>query len=165
MLVAISFIGSHFIASSAQAEVNIAVIDVQAAMLSSEHAKAKIAELKKEYAPANKEINDLAKEIQKIQAKMEQDAAVMSDTEKRKIQKEVEDKAVDYQFQVKKLQKGQQESQQELMAELGPKLEAAIKAVIEEGTYSLIIERKAAIFVGPEHDITKKITEKLNLTP
>ena len=64
---------------------------------------------------------------------------------------------------MKKLQKSQNESQQELLAELGPKLEEAIQAVIKEGDYGLILERRALIFAKPEYDITKKVTEKLNL--
>ncbi len=150
-------------AQLASAETKIAVIDIQAAILGSEQAKERIAELKKEYAPEQNEIKALAQAIQNLQKKMEQDAAVMSESEKKKLAKDVEDKAVDYQFKVKKIQKSQNESQQELLAELSPKLEQAIQAIIGEGTYSLILERRAAIFVAPEHDITKKVTEKLNL--
>lgn len=157
------FVCSLFGAQLATAQANIAVIDVQAAILSSEEAKERIAELKKQFAPDQNEIKELAQDIQKLQAKMEQDAAVMSESEKKKLSKEVEDKAVDYQFKVKKLQKSQNESQQELLAELGPKLQEAIQKIIGEGTYSLIIERRAAIYVSPDHDITKKVTEKLNL--
>ena len=74
----------------------------------------------------------------------------------------MEDKAVDYQFLVQKLQKSQNESQQELLAAMNPKLQAAIKEIIDEGTYNVIIERRSAIFVSPDLDITKKVTEKLN---
>jgi len=149
--------------SMAMAEVKMAVIDVQAAILSSEQAKEKIAELKKRYAPDQNELKNLAEEIQKMQAKLEQDAAVMSESEKRQLGKDIEDKAVDFQFQQKKLQKSQQESQQELMGELSPKLESAIQSVIETGEYDLILERRSLIYAKPEYDITKKITEKMNL--
>ncbi len=150
-------------AQLAVAEGKIAVIDIQAAILGSEQAKERIAELKKEYAPDQNVIKSLAQDIQKLQAKMEQDAAVMSESEKKKLAKDVEEKAVDYQFNIKKIQKSQNESQQELLAELSPKLEEAIQEIISEGTYAIILERRAAIFVAPEYDITKKVTEKLNL--
>jgi len=157
------FLSGLFAGSMAMAEAKIAVIDVQAAILSSEQAKERIAELKKQYAPDQNELKDLAEQIQKLQAKIEQDAAVMSESEKKKLGKDIEDKAVDYQFNLKKLQKSQNESQQELLAELGPKLEEAIQAVIKDGDYGLILERRALIFAKPEYDITKKVTEKLNL--
>lgn len=147
----------------AMAEAKIAVIDVQAAILGSEQAKERIAELKKQYAPDQNELKDLAEEIKKMQTKMEQDAAVMSESEKKKLGKDMEDKAVDYQFKVKKLQKAQNDSQQELLAELSPKLQEAIQAIIAEGEYSIILERRAAIYVSPDYDISKKVTEKLNL--
>lgn len=157
--------GLAILAQFAYAQGNIAVIDVQAAILSSEHAKERIAELRKEYAPEQQEIKDLGQDIQKLQAKMEQDSAVMSESERRSLTKEIEGKATDYQFEVQKLQKAQNDSQQELLAELSPKLELAIKSLIEEGVYSIILERQAAIFVDKKHDITKLVTEKLNLTP
>ncbi len=150
-------------AQAALAEVNVAVIDVQAAILGSEHAKERIAELKKQYAPDQKEIKDLGVEIQKLQVKIEQDAAVMSESEKKNLGKQIEDKAVDYQFLAQKLQKAQSTSQQELMAELSPKLQQAIETIIEQGTYTVILERKSAIYVSPDYDITRKVTEQLNL--
>lgn len=157
------FFSGLFSTSLAMAETKTAVIDVQAAILSSEQAKEKIAELKKQYAPDQKELKDLAEEIQKMQAKIEQDSAVMSESEKRQLAKDIEDKAVDYQFKAKKLQKSQNEGQQELLAELRPKLESAIQSIIESGEYDLILERRSLIYAKPEFDITKKITEKLNL--
>ena len=150
-------------AQAALAEVKVAVIDVQAAILGSEHAKERIAELKKQYAPDQKEIKDLGVEIQKLQVKIEQDAAVMSESEKKNLGKQIEDKAVDYQFLAQKLQKAQSTSQQELMAELSPKLQQAIETIIEQGTYTVILERKSAIYVSPDYDITRKVTEQLNL--
>ena len=150
-------------AQAALAEVKVAVIDVQAAILGSEHAKERIAELKKQYAPDQKEIKDLGVEIQKLQVKIEQDAAVMSESEKKNLGKQIEDKAIDYQFLAQKLQKAQTTSQQELMAELSPKLQQAIETIIEQGTYTVILERKSAIYVSPDYDITRKVTEQLNL--
>ncbi len=150
-------------AQAALAEVKVAVIDVQAAILGSDHAKERIAELKKQYAPDQKEIKDLGVEIQKLQVKIEQDAAVMSESEKKNLAKQIEDKAVDYQFLAQKLQKAQNVSQQELMAELSPKLQKAIETIIAQGTYTVILERKSAIYVSPDYDITRKVTEQLNL--
>ena len=151
-----------FSIQSVKAEVTVAVIDVQAAILASDYAKERIAELKKQFAPEQQEIKELAQEIQKLQAKGEQDAAVMSESERKALAKSVEDKAVDYQFLVQKLQKSQNESQQELLAEMNPKLQLAIKEIIDEGIYNVILERRSAIFVSQDLDITKKVTEKLN---
>lgn len=155
-------VGGVFVVQAAFAVEKIAVIDIQAAILSSEQAKVKIAELKQETAVDQNEIKQLAEQIQALQAKMEQDAAVMSDAEKQKIAKEAQGKAEEFQFKRQKLQKIQNEAQQELMGEMSPKLEQAIQAILAEEKYTLILERRAAIWVGPDLDITKKVTEKLN---
>ena len=151
-----------FAVQAAFAVESIAVIDVQAAILSSEQAKVKIAELKKATSSDQNEIKELAQQIQALQEKMEQDAAVMSDTEKKNLSKEAQGKVEEFQFKRQKLQKAQQAAQQELMGEMSPKLEQAIQSILAEGEYSLILERRAAIWVSPELDITKKVTEKLN---
>ncbi len=151
-----------FAVQAAFAVESIAVIDVQAAILSSEQAKVKIAELKKATSSDQNEIKELAQQIQALQEKMEQDAAVMSDTEKKNLSKDAQGKVEEFQFKRQKLQKAQQEAQQELMGEMSPKLEQAIQSILAEGEYSLILERRAAIWVSPELDITKKVTEKLN---
>ena len=151
-----------FAVQAAFAVESIAVIDVQAAILSSEQAKVKIAELKKATSSDQNEIKELAQQIQALQEKMEQDAAVMSDTEKKNLSKDAQGKVEEFQFKRQKLQKAQQAAQQELMGEMSPKLEQAIQSILAEGEYSLILERRAAIWVSPELDITKKVTEKLN---
>lgn len=142
---------------------SIAVVDFQQAVLGSEQAKERIAEIKKQLAPDQNEIRTLGEQIQSLQAKAEQDDAVMSESEKKKLAKEIEDKMVDYQFLVQKFQKTQNESQQELFGELGPKLQQAIQAVIDEGKYDLVLRRDALVYVNAEVDITKKVTEQLNL--
>jgi Skp family chaperone for outer membrane proteins len=41
----------------------------------------------------------------------------------------------------------------------------AIQAVIEEGQYTLVLRSEAALHILPEHDITARVTEKLNQQP
>ncbi len=52
----------------------------------------------------------------KLQEKFNKDGDVMSDAEKRKLQKEIEDKQIEYQFRVNKLQKVVNERQQEILS-------------------------------------------------
>jgi len=146
----------------AWAEMKIAVMDANTAVLSSEIAKEKIAQIKKDLSADEKAITDLGKEIQTLQTKLEQDSAVMSDTEKKNVQREIEEKANTYQFKLNNYQTAAEEAQQKMLNELTPILQQAVTAVLEEGGYDLVVQRSAVIYAKDEYVITKQVTEKIN---
>ena len=148
--------------TAANADSGIVVVDVQTALLNTEIAKEKIAELKKKYAPDTNQLKQLGQDIQQLRQKIQQDAAVMSESEKRAIEIEAEGKIKEYQFKTQQLKNAQNSSQQELLVELKPKLDAALKKVIEQEKYTLILHRRATLYSAKTRDITNKITELLN---
>ena len=88
--------------------------------------------------------------------------AVMSDKDKRDLQKQGEGKVQEYNNLAQTVQKRTQEVQQELLERMIPKMEAVITDLQKTGKYDIILEKKSAIYTDPSVDITKKITEKLN---
>ncbi len=149
-------------AGSAFAEMKIAVVNVQRAIGESEEAKALIAKLESDLAPDNTAVKNLNSQINQLQEKFVKDGDVMSDPEKRKLQKEIEDKQGDYQFQVNKLQKVVNERQQDILGQMAPKLDAVLKDMIAKEQYDLVIHRQNVLYADPKHDITVQVTEALN---
>ena len=92
----------------AAAELKIAVLDTQRALVSSEEAKALLEQVQSELKKEEEEVNALGAEIQALQEKLQTDGEVMSPTEQRKAQTDIEDKRIDYEFLVNKLQKALQ---------------------------------------------------------
>lgn len=152
-------------AGTAFAEQRIAFVDADAAILNSEPAKDKIAELKKRMAPEQNKVKDLESTVRGLQTKLQQDAAVMSEAEKRDMANEIEIKAVEYQQRVKKLQETQVQSQQELMGELAPKFKNAVTELMEKGDYNVLLHLKAALIVDEKDNLTKRVTEIINANP
>ena len=149
-------------AGSAFAELKIAVVNVQRAIGECEEAKALIAKLESDLAADNTSVKNLNAQINQLQEKFVKDGDVMSDPEKRKLQKEIEDKQGDYQFQVNKLQKVVNERQQDILGQMAPKLDAVLKDIIAKDQYDLVIHRQNVLYVDPKHDITAQVTEALN---
>jgi outer membrane protein len=149
-------------AGSAFAELKIAVVNVQRAIGESEEAKALIAKLESDLAADNTAVKNLNSQINQLQEKFVKDGDVMSDPEKRKLQKEIEDKQGDYQFQVNKLQKVVNERQQDILGQMAPKLDAVLKDIIAKEQYDLVIHRQNVLYADPKHDITAQVTEALN---
>ena len=144
------------------AEMKIVVMDTQRALLESEEAQALLQQAQDELQTEENAVKTLGEEIMAIQEQLQKDGEVMSPTEQRKLQKEIEDKQIDYQFLLNKLQKQVNERRQELLSEMVPKIDAVLKDLIELEGYDMILERGSLRYANSIHDITRKVTEKLN---
>ncbi len=149
-------------AGPAAAELKIAVLDTQRALVASEEAQALLQQSQQELKAEEEAVKSLGEEIIANQEKLQTDGEVMSPTEQRRLQKDIEDKQIDYQFLVNKLQKQVNDRRQELLAQMVPKIDAVLKDLIELEGYDLIMERGNLRYVNTKHDITRKVTEKLN---
>lgn len=150
-------------AGSAFAEIKIAVVNVQRAIGESNEAKVMISKLETDVAVDNDAVKKLNAEITQMQEKFVKDGDVMSDAEKRRMQKELEDKNTEYQFLANKLQKLVNERQQEILGLMAPKLDAVLKDMIAKEAYDLVVHRQNVLYVDPKYDITTQVTEQLNL--
>ncbi len=150
------------LAAPAAAELKIAVLDTQRALVESEEAQQLLAQAAEELQAEEAAVKTLGEEIVAIQEKLQTDGEVMSATEQRKLAKDIEDMQIDYQFRVNKLQKEVNDRRQELLQQMVPKIDAVLKDLIELEGYDMIMERGQLRYVNSKHDITRKVTEKLN---
>ena len=149
-------------AAGAAAELKIAVLNVQRALGDSEEAQALADEVQQDLQKDQDDLQALGEEIQALQEQLEKDAEILGDEEKRRINKDIEDKRLDFEFGANKLQKELQDRQQEILRQMAPKLDAVLKDLIEIEGYDLVLQRSGLLYVNTKHDITRKITEKLN---
>ncbi len=144
------------------AEVKLAVVDVQRAILSSEEAKRLLAQIQEEFKADEDEIRKIQTAAAALLERAQKDAEVMSDTEKRRVQQEIESKNNDFVYLRQKLQKEINARQTELFAGTEVKVQKAIEDLVLENDYDVILPRNAALYAGDLYDITRKVTEKLN---
>lgn len=149
-------------ASGAAAELKVAVLDTQRALVESQEAQELMRSAQFDLEEEQGRLNTLGQEIRGLQEQLEKDAEVMSPAEQRRKQKEIEDKRIDYEFLVNKLQKEVQDRRQELMQMMAPKVDAVLQDLIEAEGYDLILQRGNLLYADSRHDITSKVTEKLN---
>lgn len=146
----------------AAAEVKIAIVDVQGAILQSEEAKRLLQQIQNEFKDEEEEIRKIQSEAAAMLERLQKDAEVMSDAEKRRIQQQIESKNNDFVFFRQKLQRQVEERQAELFAGVNGKVQKAIEELVKSEDYDLILPRQAALYVNPVYNITRKVTEKLN---
>ena len=151
-----------FAATSASAELKIAVLDTQRALIESEEAQALLAQAQQELQAEQDQLQALNNEIVALNERLQKDGEVMSPAEQRKLQKEIEDKQIDLQFLGNKLQKEVNDRRQELLQQMVPKIDVVLKDLIDLEGYDMIMERGSLRYVNSKHDITRRVTEKLN---
>ena len=140
----------------------IAVADNLAALLKSKPAKVKLEALKKELDQDKAEIERLDDDLDSLSKRLETDGDVMSSAQQEKLLKDIEDKNLDRNFLVKKYQKRQQEGQQEIVKVMRPDFLEAVKKVVEDGGYDVVIHKQALVYAGTAYDITEDITKTMD---
>ncbi len=143
-------------------ELKIAVLDTQRALISTEEAQEFLTAAQSELQQQEAELTALGEAIQGLQKQLETDGAVMGASAQRDITKQIEDKQIEYQYMGNRLQKQSNDARQELLQIMAPKLNAVLQDLIALEGYDLIMERANLRYVNPKHDITRKVTEKLN---
>ncbi|MEN9449710.1 MAG: hypothetical protein RJA83_324 [Pseudomonadota bacterium] len=141
---------------------NVAVADSQMAIMATDAAKKTFDKLNADMKPQRDRLDSLRKDIAGYEEKFQKNASVMSDKDKRELQKQAEAKINEFKTLADALQKRAQEVQQEMLKNLIPKTELVVEELRKAGNYDIIIEKKNVIFADPSVDLTKKITEKLN---
>jgi len=138
------------------------VLDVQAALQSSNAAEAFRASLVKNTSQQESQVRDLEAQAKKMQSDFELNKGFL--TQEQIQQKDLQFKKVygEYQRQLQALQQQRAAMEKEFLDGMRPKLDQVIKALIDEGDISLIINRQSAIYVEPRIDITGEIIKRLN---
>lgn len=158
----ISILAMLSFAPAALAEIKIAVVDVQQAIVASEEAKRLLAQIQQEFRNDEESIKGIQTEAAELLQRLQKDSEVMSEEEKRRVQQEIESLNNDFVYQRQKLQKEIQARQNELFVGIDTKVRQAIEDLVLENNYDMILPRGAALYVRDLYDVTRKVTEKLN---
>ena len=161
-LVSTAVVAILFTAPVVSAEMNIVVLDPVRAILESEEAKVLAEAANKEMQPEQEELRAAAEEMQALQAKLQKDGEVMSDSERRKAIKDLESMQADLQFGSQKLQKEAQDRRQGILQALAPKYEKVLSDLIQIDQIDLILSPNQLQYANAKHDISRRVTEKLN---
>lgn len=147
---------------SVLAAANVVVADSQAALMATDVARKSVEKLQGELKPQRDRMDAIRKEVKAIEDRFQKDGSVLSETDKKNLQKQAESKLSEYRNLAEAVQKRTQEVQAELLQRMVPKMETVIDELRKANGYDIIIEKKNVIFADTTADITRKITEKLN---
>ncbi|MDH0622519.1 OmpH family outer membrane protein [Pseudomonas chengduensis] len=153
---------ASLIATPAFAEMKVAVLNYQMALLESDAAKRYAVDAEKKFGPQLNKLKTLESDAKRIQDRMVKDGEKMQQAERERLELEFKQKARDFQFQSKELNEAKAIADREMLAKLKPNLDKAVEEVIKNGNFDLVLERGAVIEVKPQYDITRQVIERMN---
>ena len=148
----------------ASAQGKIAVVDLQEAILQTDLAQKRLAEVRNEadFKADKAEFDRLKKEFDELVTKFQKDAAVMSQEQQLAARKKLANKQADLEHVTGKLQQAEQLAGQSLLQEMSPKVQQVLRELITAEGIGLLLQQQAVIHADAGYNITAKVTDKLN---
>ena len=142
----------------------IAVVDVQGAILATDVAQKRLAEVRgqDDYKADKAEYDRLKSEFEELVKKYQKDAAVMSPEQQEAARTKLSSKQADLEHVTGKLQQTEQAAGQALLQEMAPKVQEVLRDIITQDEIGLLLQRNAIIHAEAGYSITAKVTDKLN---
>lgn len=150
------------LATPALAEMKIAVLNYQMALLESDAAKRYTADSEKKFGPQLDKLKKLEEDAKRIQERLMKGGDKMQQAEQERLELELKQKARDFQFQSKELNDVKSTADREMLKQLKPKLDKAVEEVIKKGDFDLVVEGSTVVNVKPQFDITRQVIERMN---
>lgn len=154
-LPALVLAGSLALAASAGAQIKVAVINSQRAVLETAEMKKAAADLEAKFRPQQQEIDKRTKELQDLQQKMEA-AAKSNPQEAADLQAEGQRKQRALQRMSEDVQADVDRERGEILNRGGQRMTEVVKKLAEEKGLDLVVDASNAIFFKPAMEITNE---------
>jgi outer membrane protein len=138
----------------------IGVVNSEKIFKESNLAKASQSKLQAEFAKREKDLRDEAQKIKSAAEKLDKDAAVMSDADRVRKQRELADSDRELQRKQREFTEDVNQRSFEERSKIAQKANQALKAVAEQRKLDLIVQEAA--YVNPRIDVTEDVIKALN---
>jgi len=150
--------------SFAWAQGKIAVVNVQEAILQTDHAQKRLAAVRdqEDYKSDKAEFDRLKDEFDQLVRKLQTDMAVMSQEQQKTARQKLATKQGDLEHVTGKLQQAEQSAGQTILQEMSPRVQEVLRDLIATEGIGLLLQRNSVIHADAGYSITAKVTDKLN---
>ncbi|WP_346836888.1 OmpH family outer membrane protein [Microbulbifer sp. SAOS-129_SWC] len=162
-IIAVLLVGI-LLSGAAAAQSNVAVFNLQAAIMSTDVAKSKVNALKtsSEYSKLQSNAESIRDEVKKMAEDAKKNGMTWSDEQKAEQQRKMNFKRSDFESTVKKLRALEGQVGQEIQKTMAPKAKAALEAIIKEKKLDLVLNAESAFYAGPSYDLTAEVVKRMN---
>ena len=141
----------------------VAVVNIQAAMLSSEYGQAEMAKLEKsaDYSALITEFEGLRADLQALDSEASANSSKWDAERIAEYQKQRQFLQADLELNGRKIQTDQQAAVQSIYAAMNQPAQEALQELIAEESVTLLLKAEAVYHATVEHDLTQKLALKL----
>jgi outer membrane protein len=123
-------------------------------------AKTASAKIEQEFSRRDKELQELAARLKGMSEKLDKDAAVLSESDRLKRQRELGDLDKDFQRKQREFREDLNQRRNEELAVVLERTNKVIKQIAEAEKYDIVFQE--AVYASPRIDITDKVLRALN---
>ena len=123
-------------------------------------AKAAQAKIEQEFSRREKELQDMASRLKSMSDKLDKDAAILSESDRMKRQRELADLDKDFQRKQREFREDLNQRRNEELAVVLERTNKVIKQIAESEKYDIVFQE--AVYASPRIDITDKVLKALN---
>jgi outer membrane protein len=147
--------------ANAQAqEARIGFVSTERIFREAAPAKVATAKIEQEFSKREKELQDLASRLKGISDKLDKDAAVLSESDRGRRQRELSDLDKDFQRKQREFREDLNQRRNEELATVLERTNKVIKQIAEAEKYDIVFQE--AVYISPRIDITDKVLKALN---
>ena len=152
---------SLFSIVNAQAqEARIGFVSTERIFREAAPAKVATAKIEQEFSKREKELQDLASRLKGSSDKLDKDAAVLSESDRARRQRELSDLDKDFQRKQREFREDLNQRRNEELATVLERTNKVIKQIAEAEKYDIVFQE--AVYISPRIDITDKVLKALN---
>lgn len=149
------------VANVSYAELKIGFVNVAKVLEKAPQAEKAKKRLEKEFSPRDKHLVSQGKEIKKLEEKLSRDTAVMSESERRRLEKDIVAKKRDAKRSQQEFKEDFNMRRNEELTKLQRRIMEAIKALAKDEKFDLLLT-DGVIFASQQVDVTNQVQEKLS---
>lgn len=123
-------------------------------------AKAAQAKIEQEFSRRDKDLQDMAARLKTMSEKLDKDAAILSESDRVRRQRDLADLDKDFQRKQREFREDLNQRRNEELATVLEKTNKVIKQIAETEKYDIVFQE--AVYASPRIDITDKVLKALN---
>lgn len=154
------FLTLMFTVQLSYAELKVGFVNVAKVLEKAPQAAKAKQRLEKEFSPRDKMLVAQQKEIKVLEDKLNRDASVMGESERRKLERDIIGKKREAQRSQQEFSEDFNMRRNEELGKLQRRIIEAIRALAKEENYDLLLT-DGVIYAGEKIDVTKQVQDKL----
>jgi outer membrane protein len=158
------FLGLLLAANVSYADLKIGFVNIPAVLEKAPQAEKAKKRLEQKFSPRDKQLVAQQKEIQTMEEKMTKDAAIMSESEKSNLEKDILNKKRDAKRSQQEFSEDFNASRNEELGKLQKHIIEAIREIAKDQNFDLLLT-EGVIYANDKIDVTAQVQQKLLKIP